>query len=133
MRFGRKAVGDHAHAALHERVVDLDLLEGDRALPAHGLGDLGDLVDQLYWRDRFVEQHSLEAVGDAVEEPAQRIAAHHRHGAAAHHHEVASTLRKLIGFEPSMRMAPNSMPKPPKMPMIVAISTEGVLASKGRK
>ena len=60
-RLGGEAVGDHAHAALEERVVDLDLLERDRPLAAHGLGDLGDLVDQLGRRDVLVEDGALDA------------------------------------------------------------------------
>ena len=41
------AVGDVAHALGEERVVDLDSLEAGRPLLACGLGDAGELVDEI--------------------------------------------------------------------------------------
>jgi hypothetical protein len=82
---GGKAVRDHAHPALEELVLDLHLLEGDGALAPHGLGDLGDLVDQFGGRNVLVEHRAFHAEHEGGNEASHGVADEDGHSRAAQH------------------------------------------------
>ena len=65
---GVVAVGHEAHGLGEKRVVDLDLLEADRALLAHDIGEACDLVDQLAQAHAPHRERKLGAERQAMED-----------------------------------------------------------------
>ena len=71
---GVVAVGDEADALGEERVVDLDLLQADRALLAGDLGDAGQLVDQFALGHAAHREGEFGAERQAVHDRGEREA-----------------------------------------------------------
>ena len=69
---GVVAVGDEADALGEERVLDLDLLQPDRALLARDLGKAGDLVDQFALADAPHVKANFIAKRQAVKDRGER-------------------------------------------------------------
>ena len=72
--FGLVAVGDEADAFCQERILDLDLLQPDRALLAGDLGEAGDFIDQFALRYAAHAEDKSQAERQAVKDRRQRKA-----------------------------------------------------------
>jgi len=84
------AVRDIADALGEERVVDLHALERHRAVLAHHLGDLGQLLDELARMGAAHRERELEPERQPVRDTRERKADHRRgkHAAADHDQRV---------------------------------------------
>src|SRR5215203_2127039 len=84
------AVRDIADALGEERVVDLHALERHRAVLAHHLGDLGQLLDELARMRAAHRERELESERQLVRDARERKADHRRgqHAAADHDQRV---------------------------------------------